>query len=198
MKDYLSPIYIVGAGCKKNAFFTRVTEKKLKIRYILAMDYEIRRLELFKDLLYLPAQESAEARKNPPENIEGERMTRFETPVDKRNLEPQLEEYLCNGIFCGQGIPSNIDGSVELIIPEGVSRHQLEPIPAGTYAFVQCEYPPHETSPQVLRENQLKAAEALWLECLWEEWEPEDNFVYLREIPHGSTTVFQLFRRIRS
>lgn len=198
MKDFFSLIYIVGAGCKKNAFFAEAAEKKLKNRYIFTMDYEIRRLELFKDLLYLPAQEPTEACTHPPENAEGERMTRFETQVDKRNLEPQLEHYLCNGIFCGQGIPSNIDGSVEVIIPEGISRQQLQQIPAGTYAFVQSEYPPHATSPQVLRENQLRAAEALWLECLWEEWETADTFVYLREIPHGNHTVFQLFRRIRS
>lgn len=158
------------------------------------MDYEIRRLELCKDLLYLPGDMTEVL----PPDFTGERMIRFETRVDRRNLEPQLENYLCNGIFCGQGIPSNVDGSVEIIIPEGISRQQLQPIPAGTYAFVQCEYPPHENKPQILRENQLKAAEALWLECLWEEWETADSFVYLREIPHGNTTVFQLFRRIRS
>lgn len=158
------------------------------------MDYKVRRLELCKDLLYLPTDMT----KVLPPGFTGERMTRFETRVDRRNLEPQLEDYLCNGIFCGQGISSNIDGSIEVVLPEGTSRPQLEAIPAGTYVFVQSEYPPHETSPKVLRENQLKAAEALWLECLWEEWETVDSFVYLREIPHENTTVFQLFRRIRS
>ncbi len=162
-------------------FFSKETEKKVEIRYTLSMDYEIRRLALFKDLLYLPG--------NLPKDFTGEKMTRFRTEVDQRNLEPKSEQYLMDGKFCGYGIPSNTDGSIEVVLPEGLDGSALEKIPAGTYAFVQGDYSTDE--------NPVKAAEALWLECLWEEWEPVDNLVFLREIPHGNTTVFQLFRQIK-
>lgn len=146
------------------------------------MDYHIRRLSLFKDLLYLPSDTI-------PQGFTGERMTQFHTQVDKKNLEPTADQYLCEGSFCGYGLPSNTDGSLDAVLPAGIDASSLKKIPAGTYAFVQRDYD-SDKSP-------LKAAEALWLEFLWEEWEPADDIVYLRELPHGNSTVFQLFRRIQ-
>ena len=63
-----------------------------------------------------------------------------------------------------------------------------ECIPAGLYAFVQSDYTEGDLT---------QAAEALWLECLWEEYEPLDDTIYLRELEHGDRTVFQLFRKIK-
>lgn len=170
------------------------------------MDYTIRRLELFKDLLFFPTdKKNTEPSKTElnglhcpqpfsleavPSGFTGERMTRFYTLVDSKNLEPSEEQYLCQGEFCGYGIPSNTDGSIEVVLPEGIDASNQERIPAGTYGFVQSDYANDK--------NPLKAAEALWLEFLWEEWEPADNIVYLRELPHGDTTVFQLFRQIKN
>ena len=108
---------------KKNAFFQKKTEKKLKIRYTSSMDYTIRRLELFKDLLYFQVNKGnndlAEAELNGihcPQNfssetasaveaagLTGERLTRFCTQVNSKNLEPTAEQYLCQGEFCGYG-----------------------------------------------------------------------------------------------
>lgn len=165
------------------------------------MDYEIRRLQLFKELLYLlPDGIDLSTYSNwnnsnqfhPPTlsaDFTGERLIRFETQVDKKNLEPKLKEHLQKGIFCGYGIPSNTDGSIEVVLPEGIESSKLEKIPTGVYGFVQGDYSAEETP--------LGAAESLWLEFLWEEWEPADKYIYLREIPHGNTTVFQLFRQIK-
>lgn len=195
---------------KKNAFFQKKTEKKLKIRYTSSMDYTIRRLELFKDLLYFQVNKGnndlAEAELNGihcPQDfssetasaveaagLTGERLTRFCTQVNSKNLEPTAEQYLCQGEFCGYGIPSNTDGSIEVVLPEDMDTKGQQSLPAGTYGFVQSDYASDK--------NPIKAAEALWLEFLWEEWEPADNQVYLRELPHGNTTVFQLFRRIKT
>ena len=116
-------------------------------------------------------------------------MTQFHTQVDKKNLEPTADQYLCEGNFCGYGLPSNTDGSLDAVLPAGIDTRSLKKIPAGTYAFVQRNYDSDESP--------LKVAEALWLEFLWEEWEPADDIVYLRELPHGNSTVFQLFRRIQ-
>ena len=87
------------------------------------MDYQIRRLSLFKDLLYLPSS-------TVPQGFTGERMTQFHTQVDKKNLDPTAEQYLCQGNFCGYGIPSNTDGSLEAALPEGIDTRLLKKISA--------------------------------------------------------------------
>ncbi len=187
-------------------FFRKKLKKNKKFAILPSMDYTIRRLELFKDLLFFPTGKKNTETSNTelnglhcpqpfspeavPAGFTGERMTRFFTQVDSKNLEPTDEHYLCQGEFCGYGIPSNTDGSIEVELPDNIDPSILEKIPAGTYGFVQSDYASDK--------NPLKAAEALWLEFLWEEWKPADNSVYLRELPHGDTTVFQLFRQIKN
>ena len=41
------------------------------------------------------------------------------------------------------------------------------------------------------------AAEALWLEMLWQELDPLDDTIYIRELVHGNEKLIQLFRAIK-
>lgn len=103
----------------------------------------------------------------------GDEMTRFTTRVNKRTMHPHTEDYLTEPVFCGSA-----------------SANGTEQIPAGTYAFIQgtgCK-----------QEEIIAAAEQLWLECVWEEYEPVNAIFYLRKLDHGDETIFQLFREIKA
>jgi len=108
------------------------------------------------------------------DSINSEKMTKYISKVSKKDMNPKLEDYLTSPVFCGFISSSKTDGQSS--------------IPKGTYAFIQSIFESEESV--------FKAAEALWLECVWQEYELVDNFIYLREIPHGDKMVFQLFRQI--
>jgi hypothetical protein len=111
--------------------------------------------------------------------------------VTKRDMEPTREQYLS---ACA-----------------GFEKDTIIPIPAGTYLFIQGflnqgkdAFDSHGNPASELYE----AAEALWLEFVWQEKEPADTTVYVRILTHeGDYTdtasgqkksaglVFQLLRR---
>lgn len=130
------------------------------------MEYHVKKLQLFQNLSYSKTSTFME-----------EKMIKYTTLVDKKNLEPKPEDYLVNPHLCGN-----------IIKNEDPLPQDTECIPAGLYAFVQSDYTEGDLT---------QAAEALWLECLWEEYEPLDDTIYLRELEHGDRTVFQLFRKIK-
>lgn len=103
-----------------------------------------------------------------------EKMTKFTTNVTAKTMNPLPQDYLTQPVFCGANTNSRTDYTAE--------------IPAGTYAFVQW------SQKEKLRLESV--AETLWLECLWQEFQPKDNTLYLRELPHGDFSMFQLFREI--
>lgn len=130
------------------------------------MEYHVKKLQLFQNLSYSKTSTFIE-----------EKMIKYTTLVDKKNLEPKPEDYLVNPHPCGNIIKN------EAPLPQ-----DTECIPAGLYAFVQSDYTEGDLT---------QATESLWLECLWEEYEPLDDIIYLRELEHGDRTVFQLFRKIK-
>lgn len=137
------------------------------------MTYDIKRLTLLEPLHYSPAAPQ-----------EGEKMTRYTTRVGKKDMNPRAEDYLVEPFFCGH--MAQASGERADSGNNGTDNGFM--IPAGVYAFVQGETGVH---------SPLDAAEALWLECVWREYEPLNDTIYMREIPHGGGTVFQLFREIK-
>lgn len=129
------------------------------------MEQEIKKLVLFEPLFY-----SKDAANN------GEKMSRFTTKVNAKCMEPVLEDYLTEGVFCGYSTDCEDKAT--------------ERIPAGTYAFVQWSSESNMTAESM--------AEALWLECVWQELQTVNNTLYLRELSHGEQSVFQLFREIKA
>lgn len=109
---------------------------------------------------------------SPTKSHGNESMTRYTTFVGKKDLYPNKADYLTNPIFCGY--------------EDSLGKEQ---IPCGTYAFVQGF---------ASQSDKLDAAESLWLECVWQEFNPLDEIIYLRELNHGNDVVFQLFRRIEA
>lgn len=106
----------------------------------------------------------------------GDSMTKFTTRVSAKSMDPAPQDYLADAVFCGYSAEGGAAGA--------------EQLPKGTYAFVQWTASSGEKAEA--------AAEALWLECVWQEFQPEDSTLYLRELRHGSDTVYQLFRKIAS
>lgn len=132
------------------------------------MNYQIKTLTLFQDLCF-----SKEEKEN------NESLYIYETKVDKNNLEPELELFLQNEVFCGYKTEIN---SKDL--------HEGDYIPVGKYLFVQGVASDFNSF--------LKASEAVFLEALWQEKEFIDNKVYLRKLLEGEKSVFQVFRQIKS
>jgi hypothetical protein len=69
-------------------------------------------------------------------------------------------------------------------------RTPVREIGAGQYLFTQGPLP-DEKEEEAFRD----AAEAIWLEALWQEAELADDKVYVRILAEDSKTVFQVFRR---
>lgn len=124
------------------------------------MEYEIKKLVLFQPLFF--SLENTDSQ---------DKMTKFTTKATKKNISPNLDEYLVDPSFCG-----------------GATEKGSEDIPKGTYLFLQGTF----STTQELN----KAAEALWLEMLWQELDPLDDIIYVRELAHGKENLNQLFRAI--
>lgn len=125
------------------------------------MEYEIKKLVLFQPLFFSVQSTNSQ-----------EKMTIYTSKATKKNIAPQLEEYLTNPIFCG-----------------GASDKKDKEIPKGIYLFLQGNF---STTQQL-----NNAAEALWLEMLWQELDPLDDKIYIRELVHGNEKLIQLFRAIK-
>ncbi len=120
------------------------------------------------------------------ENIsETEHLWVYKNGVAKNNLNPNLKDFLLEKKFLGYAIL----GSNE----EETERHNK--IETGRYAFLQGLMT-ESTSDNTLLFSQ--AAEALFLESLWQEQNFENDDVFIRILTEDSKNVFQLFRKIKA
>lgn len=141
------------------------------------MTYRVKKLQLFQDLTFSAASEN-----------EDETLTRYTAGVGVKDMDPRLQDYLTEPVFCGGAVPPKEDDAL-LSDKSGASDSaETVRLPAGTYAFIQGVYE-NETA-------LFKAAETLWLECIWQEFRIQDSTVYMRKLKENDIVIFQLFRRI--
>ncbi len=153
------------------------------------MPYTIRVLTLYKDLFFLlPASVHAERPCSYATACcaadclsEKETLTMYTSGVSIRDAEFIREKHLTEERFCGWAAQSDDRAVLE-------STGTLTLIPAGKYLFTQ--------GPDKGFEEQLFAAEQLWLESLWLDITFEGPAVYMRKLEEDSTPLFQLFRKI--
>lgn len=139
------------------------------------MEFEIKNLSLFNDLIF------SKSESNPV--MKTEELTVYTNDVAKNETNPDRHKYLTNGRWCGYGLlpGENLKAGM---IADGI-------IPKGKYLFVQFFL---ETDNEQLQQNiQEAAAEALFLEALWQEITLDDT-VYVRTLDEGGKKVCQLFR----
>lgn len=133
------------------------------------MSYSVKILTLYKDLNF-----------STDKNIEtnaNERLEQYTNGVSKHNMSPALDEYLLDGSFCGYALPKDSNDKPDYAIK------------AGKYFFVQGD---------VKKDNLKEAAEALWLESIWQEQELDMQTVFVRYIKEDDAEVFQIFRKVAS
>lgn len=131
------------------------------------MKYSVKKLKLFEDLRYSAAA---------PASAVGEKMVRYTNKVTRRDMEPQKGDYLTAPVECGNAVDA---GS-----PRGGDE---ELIPAGDYLFLQGNSE---------SDDLYAAAEALWLDAVWNEVTLDEHTVYVRYLGEDGRTVFQIFRPI--
>lgn len=131
------------------------------------MSFSIKILTLYKDLNF---STKLNTETNPNEKLEI-----YKNGVSKHNMSPSLDEYLLNGIKCGFALPMDSTTTPDYSIK------------AGKYFFVQGD---------IKKDNLKEAAEALWLESIWQEQALDMETVYVRYIKEDDAEVFQIFRKV--
>ena len=131
------------------------------------MAFSIKILTLYKDLNF-SADSNIETDKN-------ERLEIYRNGVSKHNMSPSLDEYLKDGIQCGFALPKDSKEAPDYAIK------------AGKYFFVQGD---------AKQDSLNEAAEALWLESIWQEQALNMETVYVRYINEDDHEAFQIFRRV--
>lgn len=159
------------------------------------MQFTARKLKLFENLYYIDQENGKNLEKNDIEAFvidEDEKLYCFENKIDKKNLEPKLEDFLKDKRFLGFRVFLEKNEHTEkngasLAEHSQKKRASLE---EGSYLFVQSIFQ-NETQIQ-------KAAEALYLEAIWQKLSFLDNLVYLRFLEEDGKTIFQLLRAIQA
>ena len=131
------------------------------------MAFSIKILTLYKDLNF-STDSNIETDKN-------ERLEIYKNGVSKHNMSPELDEYLKDGIQCGFALPKDSTAKTDYAIK------------AGKYFFVQGD---------LKKDNINEAAEALWLESIWQEQALDMDTVYVRYIKEDNHEAFQIFRKV--
>ena len=131
------------------------------------MAFSIKILTLYKDLNF-STDSNIETDKN-------ERLEIYKNGVSKHNMSPSLNEYLKDGIQCGFALPKDSTAKADYAIK------------AGKYFFAQGD---------LKKDNINEAAEALWLESLWQEQTLDMDTVYVRYIKEDNHEAFQIFRKV--
>ena len=131
------------------------------------MAFSIKILTLYKDLNF-STDSNIETDKN-------ERLEIYKNGVSKHNMSPALDDYLKGGISCG------------FVLPKDSTDKPDYAIKAGKYFFVQGD---------LKKDNINEAAEALWLESIWQEQTLDMNTVYVRYIKEDNHEAFQIFRKV--
>lgn len=140
------------------------------------MKYEIKNLTLFNDLLYTTEITN--------EVLKTESLFICKNCVAQNETNPKIEDYITNKTYIGNGyypLENESSNNTNVLI-SGT-------IPCGKYLFVQGNYD-NENTVEI-----SSAAEALFLESIWQKKRLEDT-VYLRTLKEDNKTIFQLFRRI--
>ena len=133
------------------------------------MAFPIKILTLYKDLNF-----STDAG---IETCKNERLEIYKNGVSKHNMSPALDEYLKDGISCGFALPKDSTAKPDYAIK------------ADKYFFVQGD---------LKKDNINEAAEALWLESIWQEQTLDMDIVYVRYINEDDNEAFQIFRKVVS
>lgn len=131
------------------------------------MSFSIKILTLYKDLNF--------STKPDAETSQNERLEIYKNGVSKYNMSPSLDEYLLEGTKCGFALPKDSKETPDYAIK------------AGKYFFVQGD---------IKKDSLNEAAEALWLESIWQEQALDMNTVYVRYINEDGNEAFQIFRRV--
>lgn len=131
------------------------------------MAFSIKILTLYKDLNF-STDSNIETDKN-------ERLEIYKNGVSKHNMSPSLDEYLKDRIQCGFALPKDSTAKADYAIK------------AGKYFFVQGD---------LKKDNINEAAEALWLESIWQEQTLDMDTVYVRYINEDNHEAFQIFRKV--
>lgn len=139
------------------------------------MKFQTRKLHLFENL-YFSNKADFRDKKTIIENEnlidESESLFCYENTVDKTQVEPKREHFLTNKIFLGY----KSFEKTEIFLAK------------GNYLFVQAPYKDEKLI--------FEAAEALFLESLWQNIDFIDNKVFLRILEEDGQKIFQLFRAI--
>lgn len=140
------------------------------------MAFLVRKLHLLEDLYYFcDADESVSEDLEKNSTIDrSEKLYAYKTTVDKKNLEPKPEDFLREKKFLGYRTFDTGDFSLA----------------KASYFFVQAQEP-NETAFQ-------KAAEAIYLEALWQNIRFVDDLFYLRILEEGGKMLFQILRTIET
>jgi len=109
-------------------------------------------------------------------------LYKYENKVKKSDTNPNIKMFLTNEIFCGYGFYGEKS--------ENHIDDEMNFIPKGKYLFLQGIGSKEDF--EIIE----KAAEALFLEALWQEIDLKDE-VFVRFLQEDKKTVFQIFREIR-
>lgn len=152
------------------------------------MKFSVKKLQLFETLVFM--QSSNDDAQDKKDHIESfiidtdEKLYAYENGIDKKNTEPKLEEFLIKKEFLGYRC---LDESFE-IDENSIDKKKIATLDKGSYLFVQSIHKDEQ--------NMLKAAEALYLEGLWQNLSFVGNRIYVRFLEEDGKTIFQLLRPI--
>ena len=139
------------------------------------MEFEIKNLSLYNDLVFTKDES------NPV--MKTEELSIFKNKVEKNDTNPDRRNFLTDGNWIGYGLVPGEELKAGCK-PDGV-------IPKGKYLFVQFFIDANDERLQ--QEMRSAAAEALFLEAVWQELTLDDT-VYVRTLDEGGKKVCQLFR----
>ncbi|MFI3257455.1 MAG: hypothetical protein R3Y36_04070 [Spirochaetales bacterium] len=139
----------------------------------------MKNLTLYKNLLYTK-NETIPVNKT-------ESLWCYQNKIAQNDLEPKKENYLVDGQFMGWALQNKPETNC---VPQDCTA-----IFEGKYLFIQgitesCH------SQAECHEFFTQAAEALYLESLWQEILLDTEKVYIRHLQEDGKNVFQLFRLI--
>ena len=139
------------------------------------MEFEIKNLTLYNDLVFTKDET------NPV--LKSEELSVFTNKVRKNDTNPDRHLFLTDGSWSGYGLipQENLNDGCK---PDGV-------IPKGMYLFVQFFIDAKDE--RIQQDMKEAAAEALYLESLWQEL-PLDDTIFVRTLDEGGKKVCQLFR----